>query len=91
MKSYFSFNSVNFLRKYSPISLLCSTRFSSSNTSKTAFAAAPASGLPAKVVPWSPGTKPPATSSFAKNAAIGNPPPIPLATVMISASMPNNS
>src|SRR5579885_3594996 len=60
-----------------------------STSRNTASAAAQASGFPPKVVPWSPGSKT-ETASLATTAPMGMPPPRPLASVMISGSIPNS-
>ncbi len=48
-----------------------------------------ASGLPPKVVPWTPATRPRAASAVARQAATGKPPPRPLAEVRMSGAMPD--
>ena len=53
-------------------------------TSKTAFPALIANGLPPKVEPCVPGFIPEATFLFTKTAPIGKPPPIPFAIGTIS-------
>ena len=57
---------------------------SASTTSSTALPTAMASGLPPKVVPWTPAVMPTAASSVARQAPIGKPPPMPLAIAMMS-------
>ena len=54
--------------------------------SSTARAAAAATGLPPKVVPWLPGWSRSAASPVAMHAPIGKPPARPLATVTMSAT-----
>ena len=73
-------------RRRSPIAVACSSRPSFSMVSRTASAAAQATGLPPKVVPWLPGCRRVAASPRATQAPIGMPPPSPLATVTTSAS-----
>ena len=63
-------------------------RSSASSVFTVASAAAHASGLPPKVVPWSPGAKPRAASSVAHTAPMGTPPPSPFARVMMSGFTP---
>ena len=53
--------------------------------SSTASAAAAATGLPPKVVPWLPGWSRSAAAPVAMQAPIGMPPASPLATVTMSA------
>ena len=60
---------------------------SSNNTSNTAKAARVARKFPPKVEAWLPGSKPLAASSVASMAPIGTPPPNPLASVQMSASI----
>ena len=59
--------------------------------SMTASAAAAATGLPPKVVPWLPGPSSSPASPTATTAPIGKPPPRPLASVTTSAVTPLSS
>src|SRR5574337_1528650 len=90
-KGYRVANSRRRSRKYAPIlaarSGNCAPRISVS----TAWATVVMNGLPPKVDAWLPGTKASATPSFASMAPIGNPPPSPLASVMMSGSIPECS
>ena len=52
--------------------------------SRTALPTAMASGLPPKVEPWVPGVMPLAASAVARQAPSGKPPPMPLASAMMS-------
>ena len=56
-----------------------------------AFAAAQASGLPPKVVPWSPIWMVSAIAAVTMKAATGKPPPSPLPSVMMSGTTPSCS
>src|SRR6266702_1492473 len=66
-----------------------STPSASSRT--TASATAHASGLPPKVVPWLPGVRCRPTSSVARSAPMGKPPPSALADDMRSGATPSHS
>ena len=59
--------------------------------SMTALPTAIASGLPPKVEPWVPGVMPLAASAVARQAPSGKPPPMPLASAMISGVAPDHS
>ena len=56
--------------------------------SRTASAAAQATGLPPKVVPWLPGSSSAPAAPTATVAPIGKPPPRPLARVTMSGVTP---
>ena len=56
--------------------------------SSTACAAAATTGPPAKVEPWSPGSKTSASRSPVISAPIGSPPPSALAAVIASGTTP---
>src|SRR5690606_12098919 len=73
-------------RSRSPVVTLRSSSPSPSTVSRTARAAAAASGLPPKVVPWLPGSKSLPAPPVAMQAPIGTPPARPLARVTMSGT-----
>src|SRR5574337_1199328 len=90
-KGYRVANSRRRSRKYAPSLAARSGNCASRISVSTAWATVVMNGLPPKVDAWLPGTKASATPSFASMAPIGNPPPSPLASVMMSGSIPECS